>query len=86
MKKKTLFLGVALSILTLVGCEGYETGDVVEGGAWRVVGDKGDYDVLRDTETGCLYLQSTYATTSVTPYYDEDGKVMGCGEEENFKY
>ena len=87
MKKKTLALGVALSVLTLAGCSGaYEEGNTVEDGAWRVVGEKGRYDILRDTDTGCMYLQSKRSINGITPYYDEDGEIMGCGEEEVLKY
>lgn len=46
----------------------------------------GTYDVVRDKETGCVYLMYTYGLEA-TPYYDEDGNVMGCGiEKEDFKY
>ena len=87
MKKKALVLGVALSVLTLTGCgNGYEEGSTVENGAWRVIGEKGRYDVLRDTDTGCVYLQSNKSIDGITPYYDEDGEVMGCGDKEDFKY
>lgn len=37
--------------------------------------------VVKDSATGCLYIKtkSTFKT-EVSPYYDEDGKIKGCGE------
>lgn len=80
MKKKIIavFSG-ALLVVTLAGCSGYDTGDTVMGGNYKVVGDKGYYDVLRDVKTGCYYLES-HTSSGLTPYYDKDGKVKGCGE------
>lgn len=79
MKKLSLLLG--LSILALVGCN-QETGRGLRGDSTLVdIGDlSSGYDLIRDTNTGCVYINNTndYA---LTPYYDEDGEVMGCGEE-----
>ena len=86
MKKILTYSAIVLGLLTLTGCSdggGYATGKVVGNGAWRVVGDKGNFDILRDTETGCLYLQSHYSNKNITPYYDENGDIMGCGEEDS---
>lgn len=82
MKKISLATLILISTLTLTACNGYETGSTVEDGAWIVVGNKGSYDVLKDAKTGCLYLQSFNDRSGITPYFDENGKVMGCGEKD----
>ena len=81
MKKIALSTVLLTSLLALTGCGGYETGTVKEDGAWLVVGDRGGYDVLKDIETGCLYLQNHHDRSGIVPYFDEHGEVMGCGEE-----
>jgi hypothetical protein len=79
--KKLLIIGVAsLSLLGLAGCDGYETGTIVDG-TFKAVGDVGSYDILRDVETGCTYLQSHTSSTGITPYFGEDGEVIGCGQK-----
>lgn len=80
MKRKllTIFSGVLL-IGVLAGCEGYGTGDIVENGDYKVMGNKGNYDVLQDLKTGCLYLEP-HSDYGLTPYYDKNGEVKGCGE------
>ena len=78
---KKLLLVAGLSVLVLVGCN-METGDTLRGDSILVdVGDLSNgYDLVRDTNTGCIYINNSndYA---LIPYYGEDGKVMGCGEE-----
>lgn len=81
MKKLLLVLG--LSVLALIGCNN-ETGEVLNSGLVDI-GDLGSgYDLIRDSETGCVYIyqsNSSYSTP-LTPYYGEDGKVVGCGEKD----
>lgn len=79
--KRLLLLAFAIPMLAACGA-GYETNDYVEDGDFKAVGDVGTYDILRDVRTGCQYLQPHSTTASLTPYYDEDGKVKGCGEDE----
>lgn len=84
MKKAIKLLTVAsMSLLLLTACDGFSDGSIVKGGGFKAVGDKGDYyDILKDLETGCLYLESHYQT-GLMPYYGEDGEVQGCGETES---
>lgn len=77
--KKVLIVLLLIIVLFLTGCEGYEQGEVVHS-RFKVIGDIEDYDVLRDVKTGCVYLESEYDYT-LTPLYDENGKVEGCGEK-----
>ena len=79
--KKALIIGMtSLTLLGLAGCSGgYETGDEVDSN-FKAIGDIGDYDLLRDKETGCVYMQEHYDGVQMTPYYGRDGKVMGCGD------
>jgi hypothetical protein len=77
--KKLLLVGIAaLSVVTLSACEdvGYQYRDTP-----FVVIKKMDNDnrIIRDTNTGCMYWRSSNA--SIFPYYDKDGKVMGCGDK-----
>lgn len=78
--KKLALIGIT-AVALLSGC-GYETGEVVQNGRFIDVGDLGDgYDLLRDKETGCVYIQEHSAHAyPLTPYYGEDGEVVGCGE------
>lgn len=40
-----------------------------------------DYRVVVDKETGCNYIHYHYSDkVAISPYYDKDGKVKGCGE------
>lgn len=78
MKKLTLVAVVAA--LTLVGCGGYESGTRVQDGQFEVVKDVGRYDLLRDIDTGCMYIESHRSDGGIAPYYDKDGKVAGCGK------
>ena len=77
--KKTIVTLLLLTLL-IIGCN-RSTGnpfnsDLVD------IGDLGKgYDLVRDTNTGCVYIMETYSTT-LTPYYDENGSVTGCGEED----
>lgn len=70
----------ALTTIVLAGCDdGHSTGETVYGGRFKVIGQFGDgYDILRDRETGCIYLEPT-TQSGLTPLYDEHGKVEGCG-------
>jgi hypothetical protein len=79
--KKVLFV-VALSSMVLSGC-GYKEGEHIENGRFKVVDKTGSYDILRDTKTGCMYFYEDVASYShpLTPVYDENGKVMGCGKK-----
>lgn len=78
MKKLIAVLGLSTALL-LAGCEEsapdenllyletiqeYET-------------DYGYGDVVRDPDTGCMYFESG---DSLTPYYDSDGEIAGCGD------
>jgi predicted secreted protein len=80
MKKFILLIALTVGIISLAGCGGYEVGTTVEDGAWKVIGTHGQYDMLRDLKTGCVYLQAS-ADFSLTPYIGEDGKVVGCGQQ-----
>jgi predicted small secreted protein len=79
MKKLLLIGAVAIGAISLAGC-GYTVGSTVEDGAWKVIGEHGHYDMLRDLKTGCVYIESTDGY-EITPYYGEDGKVVGCGQK-----
>lgn len=82
--KKVLLTSILLLTL-LTGCEGYETGETTHGGAWKVIGQHGDFDLVRDTNTGCVYLQSVYNIENLTPYYNAKGEVEGCGDKRNLE-
>ena len=81
MNKKLLILGLASALtLGLAGCSsGYETGEDVDGN-FKAIGDMGDFDLLRDKATGCVYIQSHHDSAEMSPYIGRDGKVMGCGD------
>lgn len=36
--------------------------------------------IVQDQVTGCMYLSNDSTYNSLTPLYDETGKVKGCGE------
>jgi hypothetical protein len=79
--KKMLFV-MALFSMVLSGC-GYEEGEIVEDGRFKVVDEVGSYDILRDTQTGCMYFYESYSHSQIlTPVYDENGEVMGCGKKD----
>ena len=80
--KKYLVIGglTAFALLSLVynNDTGTELNGLVD------VGDLGKgYDLVRDTNTGCVYIYERMASYSrpLTPYYDKNGKVVGCGEK-----
>lgn len=82
--KKTLLVGLlTVSALTLGACDaGFETGQTVYDGKFKVIGEYGDsYDIIRDLDTGCIYAEST-SNRGITPLYDEEGKVQGCGQKD----
>lgn len=80
MKKLTIF---ALPIMLLVGCTNYDSGEEINDQLVDVGNLGSGYDLVRDTNTGCIYIRETNVSHSkpLTPYYDEEGKVAGCGEE-----
>jgi hypothetical protein len=84
MKKYAVWLALlVVSATLLTGCDwGHETGSIVYGGRFEVIGDIGEegYDVLRDRETGCVYVEATN-TMGMSPLFDEEGKVEGCGKK-----
>lgn len=77
MKLLKLLILTILSITIVAGCSGNNIGDKTND--FETVGKLEAFSenkrVLKDRKTGCMYLESTY---SLTPYYDEDGQVMGC--------
>jgi hypothetical protein len=80
MNRKLVLIGI-VAVGLLAACEGgYSTGEIVMNGDFKAVGNKGSYDVLRDTSTGCLYLEP-HSSRGLAPLYDEDGNVKGCGEK-----
>lgn len=79
-----LYLLLIVSLICLTACTA-DVGDI-RNEKFEVV-DKlidsnaaGTYDVMRDKETGCYYLAYSYGN-EISAYYDENGEVMGCGEE-----
>jgi hypothetical protein len=80
LKKKLIAVAV-VSLGLLAGCSGYETGDTIgEDNRFKVVGDIGNYDVLKDVETGCLYTESHHESTGLSPLFNKKGEVSGCGD------
>lgn len=84
MKKMLLVLG--LSLLALIACND-ETGNLVNDDDTLVdIGNLSNgYDLIRDTNTGCVYIRENANNADsqpLTPYYGEDGKVVGCGVTE----
>lgn len=82
MKKRLLLVG-ALSLSVLTACNN-DTGKVIKGDLVDVGDFASGYDLLRDMNTGCVYIyqsDSSYSTP-ITAYYGEDGKVVGCGEKD----
>lgn len=57
---------------------------------FEVVEKVGNYEfIVKDKKTGCHYIQSvTYSGyLSYSPYYNEEGIVLGCGvENSEYKY
>lgn len=40
-------------------------------------------DIVRDVRTGCIYYYYVAGyQAAFSPYYDEEGQVAGCGEEQ----
>lgn len=86
---KKLLLVSTVSLL-LVGCsngEGENLGTSSVDSNFIKVVEGGEIDVYKDRETGCHYLHSDDEGGNATvggffPYYDESGKVKGCGETE----
>ena len=78
---KKLFLLLGLSML-LAGCN-LDAGEEVNDDLVDI-GDLGSgYDLIRDKNTGCIYVRESSAHSyPLTPYYGEDGQVQGCGEKE----
>ncbi|AGI11891.1 hypothetical protein X915_gp121 [Bacillus phage vB_BanS-Tsamsa] len=80
MKKTLLVTLIGLTALTLGAC-GYEQGSTVYGGKFKVIGDVGgNYALLRDVDTGCIYIERTSSYPSISAFFDENGKVAGCGQ------
>lgn len=80
MKKAVIVMLLAFGVLA--GCEGgHSDGYVTEDGRFKAVGDAGSYDLMRDLETGCLYMEA-HTDRGMDPLYDKDGKVAGCGQED----
>jgi len=79
---KLLLIGYA-SLVLLAGCNN-ETGSTKAGGSLIDIGDLGSgYDLMRDTNTGCIYIREGSAHSyPLTPYFNEEGKVAGCGEKD----
>lgn len=80
IKNFGMIMGLVIGITALAGCSPYEEGEIVGDGNFKVMGTMGSYDVLRDTNTGCYYLEPMNER-SLSPLYDEDGKVKGCGDD-----
>lgn len=84
MKKIALVGIIGLTALTLGAC-GYEQGSTVYNGKFRVVGKIGagdEYTLLRDVDTGCTYIERTSSYPSISAFFDENGKVAGCGQKD----
>lgn len=80
MKKLVLAGLIGLTALTLGAC-GYEQGSTVYG-KFKVIGDVGgNYALLRDVDTGCIYIE-TSSYPSISAFFDEEGKVAGCGQKD----
>mgnify|MGYP003576106687 CR=1 FL=1 len=79
MKRLSIGVIAILTVLTLGAYSGYETGSYVQNGQFEVIGNHGRYDILRDVETGCQYLEPM-TDRGLTPFYDKDGEVKGCTE------
>lgn len=82
MNKFKILLLTIIAVVVLVGCSNKETGyeinsDLVD------IGDLGrGLDLVRDKNTGCIYIKRESGNHySFSAYYDETGKVAGCGEE-----
>lgn len=86
---KKLLIVSAVSILMLVGCSREES-NTKRDSIFTVVERIGTYDyIVKDTNTGCYYIQSGSSGNVFTysPYLDKDGQVMGCGiEDSKYKY
>ena len=84
MKLKSLFM-LTLVVFILSACSNISTGDEIgEKGNLVDIGDFGPgMDLIRDKDTGCVYIyRESGHQFSVSAYYGEDGKVVGCGEEQ----
>ncbi|QIW89785.1 putative signal peptide-containing lipoprotein [Bacillus phage Izhevsk] len=82
MKKTLIATLIGLTALTLGAC-GYETGSTVYNGKFKVLGTIGtgeEYSLLRDVDTGCIYIERTSSYPSISAFFDENGKVAGCGQ------
>jgi len=73
---------VLLTVGLLVGCN-RETGEEINGEIVDIGNLGSGYDLLRDTNTGCIYIrEGSSQAYPITPYFGEDGKVAGCGQED----
>ena len=82
MKKFLVIGGLAAFALLSLGCNN-DTGTELNG--LVDIGDLGKgYDLVRDTNTGCVYIYERRAKDArpLTPYFDENGEVVGCGDED----
>lgn len=82
--KKTIIAIFTLTSL-LAGCShNNETGEYVNEQIVDIGNLGGYYDLVRDINTGCVYIYERGASYSrpLTPYYGEDGEVVGCGEKD----
>lgn len=78
--KKLLLVG--LTAVLLSGCNN-NTGDEINGELVDIGNLGKGYDLVRDKNTGCVYMRQVMGQAHpLTAYYDEDGKVVGCGEKE----
>lgn len=87
---KKFFFAFLISALTLTACsnpnqdEFNEISTIKEIG--YVKGPQGSFSILEDQVHGCLYLFYKESTRAgISPYYDENGKVKGCKDEESQK-
>lgn len=82
--KKLMFV-LLLSCITLVACDGYDESKINNTGVSNkyLQGYSSKYHILEDNETGCKYIKFDAGYQgSIAPYYDKNGNVMGCKDNE----
>ena len=85
MKLIKLFI-IASMVFVLTACDRSNSTGTTFGKEGNLV-DIGDFgngiDLLRDKNTGCVYIyKETGHQLNISAYYGEDGEVVGCGEEQ----
>lgn len=87
--KKLLLIG-GLTTVLLAGCTyNSDTGQEINSELVDIGNLGENYDLIKDKSTGCVYIQEGVAHSyPLTPYYGEDGQVVGCGKQDldNSKY